>query len=543
MGGLAIRAAPYFSNDQTIHLQKESIVARKPEIGNVVLYPNRPLRASDKNGFVLKFYCPIRCKRIRKNSGTRDRREARKVLRECQERLLSGEYAKSDGAITKAEEERLRSAAPKVVSAVASSGLTWDAASERYRNHCQRRRRGKSTQDSDSRVDIASRIFEARRANGGLPPGVTLKECMTLEAMECLQDQLLDGTEGRYDFRSPNTVNSMMAAVMAFVRYCYDHEWIGRVPPVKKIDVDEVMRGRPITGEEFDRMLAAVPKVVGAGPAESWRFTLRALWESGFRIADVMQFSWDDERKIHPIWPSRSGTHPTIVIPSTQKNKKVEEIPILPGLREILETVPVNKRSGFVVNPLPIEYEIKSQKNWFMPLAHDLQNLIEGYSNVAIANACGVKETTVRNWLSRLVLRRNGRIAHYGEDVPPELIQPIRRRAVRRKHQRSTGRLTPQRVSEIIVTIGKEARVIVRQLDEETGQRIKYASAHDLRRSLAERLINAGISAETLMVIMRHKDFATTRKFYAARRAAQSAAAEIHGKLTPRDSVDAFVGG
>ena len=55
---------------------------RLPEIGNVKLYPDRPLKASDRNGYVLKFYCPIRRTRIRKSYGTRDRREARRVLRE-----------------------------------------------------------------------------------------------------------------------------------------------------------------------------------------------------------------------------------------------------------------------------------------------------------------------------------------------------------------------------------------------------------------------------------------------------------------------------
>jgi hypothetical protein len=75
---------------------------RRPEIGNVQLYPDRPLRKSDRNGYVLKFYCPILCKRIRRNCGTRDRREARKIQRECQERLLNGDYQSSDGAITAA---------------------------------------------------------------------------------------------------------------------------------------------------------------------------------------------------------------------------------------------------------------------------------------------------------------------------------------------------------------------------------------------------------------------------------------------------------
>lgn len=187
---------------------------------------------------------------------------------------------------------------------------------------------------------------------------------------------------------------------------------------------------------------------------------------------------------------------------------------MLPGLQVILNAIPQNERSGFVVNPLPIEYEFKSHNDWFMPTAADLESLIGEYSNVSIGTACGVTETTVRKWLSALVLHRHGKITRYGEDVPEEVIEPMRKRSLRRKYQRSARRLSHQRVSEIISAIGKEAGVVVRQPDDATGQRIKFASAHDLRRSLAERLINAGVSAETLMVVMRHKDFATTKKFY-----------------------------
>jgi len=59
-------------------------MARKPEVGNVQLYPKRALRQDDKNGYVPKFYCPIRG-HIRRNCGTRDRRDARRILRECSE--------------------------------------------------------------------------------------------------------------------------------------------------------------------------------------------------------------------------------------------------------------------------------------------------------------------------------------------------------------------------------------------------------------------------------------------------------------------------
>ena len=69
------------------------------------------------------------------------------------------------------------------------------------------------------------------------------------------------------------------------------------------------------------------------------------------------------------------------------------------------------------------------------------------------------------------------------------------------------------------------------QEDPENGRRRKYASAHDLRRGCAQRRINAGVSAEKLKVVMRHRDFATTEKSCGATRAAQAAAAEIYDRL------------
>lgn len=154
----------------------------------------------------------------------------------------------------------------------------------------------------------------------GSEAGLCVRECFTLERLEYLQERLLAGDEGRDDARSPNTVNSTMGAVMAFVRFCHRHGWIDRVPPVEKLDADEVMKGRPITLAEFERMLGATADVVGTAAAESWKFVLRILWETGFRLADVMDFAWDDDRHIHPVWPAGAELHPILVIPSTQKN-------------------------------------------------------------------------------------------------------------------------------------------------------------------------------------------------------------------------------
>ena len=78
--------------------------------------------------------------------------------------------------------------------------------------------------------------------------------------------------------------------------------------------------------------------------------------------------------------------------------------------------------------------------------------------------------------------------------------------------------------------------------DARTQHRVKYASAHDIRRGLAQRLINAGVSAETLKVLMRHDDFSTTVKYYGATKQAQSAAAEINQKLAPEPTKNELVG-
>jgi integrase len=305
------------------------------------------------------------------------------------------------------------------------------------------------------------------------------------------------------------------------------------------------MRGRPITGEEFERMLDAIPKIVGKGAAQSWEFTLRVLWESGFRVGDVMDFCWDDDRHIRPHWPSSGDNLPTISIPSSQKNGRVQEIPMLPGLVELLQAVPLSNRSGWVVNPMPPQVAAESSAA-IRPLGRDLRYLVSRLSNCDIAKLCGVSETAVRKWLRAEGIRRPSERAASASEVPSDQLAEIRNRSSRSGRLRSglsTARLTKERVGRIISLVGKEAGVVVVKDDSRTGRRRKYASAHDLRRGCAHRLINAGVTAETLKVVMRHCDFATTEKHYGAIRSAQVAASEVHAKLAHTASPHSFVGG
>ena len=88
-----------------------------------------------------------------------------------------------------------------------------------------------------------------------------------------------------------------------------------------------------------------------------------------------------------------------------------------------------------------------------------------------------------------------------------------------------TGRQLPtDEVSKVICEIGRWAGVKVRskvksKVDEKTGERmpvevVKFASAHDLRRSFGERWASR-LMPKDLMVLMPHENFNTTLKFYA----------------------------
>jgi integrase len=82
---------------------------------------------------------------------------------------------------------------------------------------------------------------------------------------------------------------------------------------------------------------------------------------------------------------------------------------------------------------------------------------------------------------------------------------------------------------KVISRIGEAAGVIVRPA---VGKgKPKYASAHDLRRSCAERLVSAGVPEREVSRVLRHADVQTTRRHYAPG-TVQDSAGIIRRKLT-----------
>jgi integrase len=105
------------------------------------------------------------------------------------------------------------------------------------------------------------------------------------------------------------------------------------------------MRGRPITGEEFDRMIVAVPLVRKKEPGK-WVLLLRGLWLSGLRLGESLALSWDDDADLTI---RLGGKYPKMRIwAEGEKGRQDRLLPLTPDFAEMLYAVPEDDRHGLV---------------------------------------------------------------------------------------------------------------------------------------------------------------------------------------------------
>lgn len=104
-----------------------------------------------------------------------------------------------------------------------------------------------------------------------------------------------------------------------------------------------MMRGRPITTEEFERMLAAVPKVRPLDSA-AWVHYLTGLWLSGLRLEESTIVSWDSDA---PFSVDLSGRRPMFrIYAEAQKARRDELLPMTPDFAAFILSTPIDQRHG-----------------------------------------------------------------------------------------------------------------------------------------------------------------------------------------------------
>lgn len=262
--------------------------------------------------------------------------------------------------------------------------------------------------------------------------------------------------------RSEQTIKGHFAHLLAALNWAVRMGMISKAPNIEKpqrAKRQEVMKGRPITGEEFERMLDKVAEVLTEPPnkrrrlpkppppeaSDSWKHFLTGLWLSGLRLSEALQLSWDEDDRLRV---DLGGRRPMMRIPAAlEKGNRDRLLPITPDFAEFLLQTPEEARTGFVFNPAPRRGERTKR----------LGDLAVGRIVGAIGAAAGVKVHT----------------------------HPTRK-------------------------------------DENGRPLVKFASAHDLRRSFGDRWARK-VMPMVLQELMRHESIETTMRFYVVQDAEQTA--------------------
>jgi integrase/recombinase XerD len=108
--------------------------------------------------------------------------------------------------------------------------------------------------------------------------------------------------------------------VRSFLRYCYEAQWIPRIPPLPKIKIDEPPT-LPLTAAEYTRLLDAVYGTV-ADPAqrEKVHALLQLMRWSGLAIRDALtlkraELQSDEKNKLHRVVTARQKTGVNVSVP------------------------------------------------------------------------------------------------------------------------------------------------------------------------------------------------------------------------------------
>ena len=144
------------------------------------------------------------------------------------------------------------------------------------------------------------------------------------------------------------TIASHLRHIKAAFSWAHELGMLVKPPKIqmpKRSRKQRQMRGRPITREEFERMLEACSEV---RPKEAglWRGLLEGLWLSGLRLGEALQLSWDAE---DPISINLEGKYPSILIDAeAEKGFQDRLLPLTPDFAEWLLLTPDDERSGRV---------------------------------------------------------------------------------------------------------------------------------------------------------------------------------------------------
>lgn len=307
-----------------------------------------------KTNLMLRYTCPLTGKQITKSAGTDNRTEARKIAAKWEADLEAGRYSRSsrmgwDDFRAFWEQSKAPTLKP---SSVMNYATTFNA----FEQFCGPKRLADLT---TARVTaFASELRKPR----------------TRKRVEKVNGKRVE-TEETYTITEAS-VAKHLRCLKAIARWAHRQELLGTVPSfdMPKGRDSARMKGRPITGEELDRILAAIPAIIAPDlgdldPSEayrddrvySWRNLILGIWMSGLRLGEALALRWD--HRPGGVSVSLDGRRSVLVFDgAAQKSGKAQAVALAPEAVEFLETVPQRRREGYVFNLLGVDGKPASRK-------------------------------------------------------------------------------------------------------------------------------------------------------------------------------------
>lgn len=145
-----------------------------------------------------------------------------------------------------------------------------------------------------------------------------------------------------------SSIATHLRHIKAALKWAQDLGMLVKMPKIqrpKRARSERHMRGRPITREEFERMLSAVD-VVRPSDAAIWKGLLEGLWLSGLRLGEALELSWDIDSGISV---DLTGKYPCLMIAAeSEKGFRDRRLPITPDFAEVLISTPIEQQVGKV---------------------------------------------------------------------------------------------------------------------------------------------------------------------------------------------------
>jgi integrase len=216
--------------------------------------------------------------------------------------------------------------------------------------------------------------------------------------------------------RSEATIAAQMKTLKAALSWAVTQGYLDAVPTFPKQTRARVQRakGRPITNEEFVKMLRGTASVVGIPAARSWRRLLIGLWLSGLRLEEALALRWNDENAALSLDTSRDM--PLLVIRQQKSNRE--------------QICPLTKDFGTWVMKQRLRDSTIVESGWVFPLKKhrylDIRNVNATSKTISeIGKAAGVKVSETK-YASAHDLRRSFGLRWSSQLMPAELMLLMR---------------------------------------------------------------------------------------------------------------------